>query len=500
MQLVAEGRLEDVQPSEVDLEEVQRYLVAGSDNREILREGDTISLHLGNANEGNVLLRALMLEPVQQGIPTRSTRIILSPTPYAAPPDEDDFMDDTMSSHSHSRTHISLHDFDPDAFLSGSLSLQARISSDDDLVNGHTEDSWQVNGYGNGSGNINGNGNGYDQGTETSGSTTPRAFRPASPAVPVEEVLLDDAEEPDSGTRFTAIPSSGPASSGTSEDVDACWVGVGGLGRAGIFEGDWVLLRPTTAISLSAGISGNDCSRSNNNPGRLVKVLAWEQLDEPIDSIPVNTILVPPTILRAFGGEGDQVEVFLTPTPFGARTPTLPVAKSVTVARVATAEGVDKRYERAWLRGLKRVFNTSSGQASVSGTGRLVRRGDIFGVPVYRDRAVTEDDDLSDDDDDEVSDPLVSNKVSGKRKYDGLVYFIITALSFEPLIPIEDDFRSSASSKARAGELGCWVDLGRGINGGGGETRMVLTGLERARIGHREWDKGWCGIGELVLR
>jgi peroxin-6 len=447
-QLVAEGRESDVHPSEVDLSEVLQQINGAQGD--VLREGDTV--HLASSH-GAVTLRALMLEPVRQGVPSSTSSLVLSPTPYTAPPDEDDieYLEDGESSRAPSR--ISMHEFDPDAFLSGSLSLQARAVSDDDLANGHADGSWGgPNGW-----------HGY--GTETSGSTTPRAFRPVSPVVPVEEVLLDgDADEADSGTRFTAIPSAGPAGSG--EDVDVCWVGVGGLGRAGIFEGDWVVLRPTAATQ---------------GTGRLVKVLAWEQLDELLDDLPANPILVPPIVMRSFGIDSAQLEVSLAPTPFGAREPTLPVAKSMTVARIATTEGVDKRYERAWLHGLARFFRPFPATPS----SRLVRRGDVFAVPVYRDRPVSEEDELSEDEGDDRP----------ARASTGLAYFVVTALSFDPLVPVEEDFRSSASAKARAGELGCWAEVGLG-----GETRMVLTGLERARVGHREWDRAWSDISGFKSR
>lgn len=38
--------------------------------------------------------------------------------------------------------------------------------------------------------------------------------------------------------RFTPVVAEGKAIDGEGDDV--CWMGVGGLGRAGIFEGDWV--------------------------------------------------------------------------------------------------------------------------------------------------------------------------------------------------------------------------------------------------------------------
>jgi peroxin-6 len=93
-----------------------------------------------------------------------------------------------------------------------------------------------------------------------------------------------------------------------------------------------------------------------------------------------------------------------------------------------------------------------------------------------------EEDSDSDDDEDDI-------EPDESRIATALVYFKVTSLGYEPLVPLEDDFRSSVSSKARAGELGCWVDVGED-----GETQLVLEGLERDLVGKRDADRAWHGI------
>lgn len=150
----------------------------------------------------------------------------------------------------------------------------------------------------------------------------------------------------------------------------------------------------------------------------------------------------------------------------------------MTLARVATAEGVDKRYERAWLRGLRKHF--ASGGDDPESHQRLVRRGDLISVPVRQGKPLAEGEDIGEDEDDDEE---------AKEKDTALAYFVVTALAFEPLVPLEDDFSSTVSSKARAGELGCWVDAGPG-----GETALVLSGVERSRVAGRAGDLAWHGM------
>lgn len=194
----------------------------------------------------------------------------------------------------------------------------------------------------------------------------------------------------------------------------------------------------------------------------------------------------------------------LQPTPFSARTPNIPSAHSVSVSRLATAEGVDKRYEKSWLRGLKRFFTVKSsatGGTPSETSSRLMRRGDIFAVPVWQDGPTSPDGDVEQNDDDEhvaygsAEDCIDDIEESTTEVPTGIVYFKVTAINYEPLVPLEEDFRSSISSKARAGELGCWIDVGPD-----GATQMVLEGVERERLAERRLEKAWCGARMLSKR
>jgi peroxin-6 len=117
---------------------------------------------------------------------------------------------------------MAMGEFDPDAFLSSSLSLSTSDSQPGDLPDGEGIDGNELAG----------------SFSSSSGSLTPRPGgreRSESPAKAVDE--LDDARMDIDGTRFVVVCA---GSAGSSRGEEVCWVGVGGLGRAGIFEGDWV--------------------------------------------------------------------------------------------------------------------------------------------------------------------------------------------------------------------------------------------------------------------
>lgn len=418
---------------------------------DFIREGGVVSLGQGRA------FRVLMCEPVLQGLVTRDTRVVVADRP------EYDEGDDDEGSGSIAPTHRSMVDeFDPDAFLASSLARSLSQFADEsdnpprpELGSDASSDLSSLT---------------------NSGSLTPRPGtvglpRPPSPVAAPDDLLPPDSPIDGSGMPFVAIPAAGrgPSVPGSEEDDDVCYAGVWALGRAGVFEGDWV-----TVKTAGEGAGGRT---------RLTRVVAWERLDEEASELPPNALLMPPSVYRAlFPVPAARADVVVMPTPFGARKPTLPTATSMTISRVATAEGVDKRYERSWLRGLKAHFSQVDAEGERSQ--RLVRRGDVICVPVWVDQPLAEGEDLEDDlatSDDE--DAPKNTKASA------VAYFIVTALQFEPLVPPEDDFSSSAASKARAGELGCWVDAGIG-----GETTLTLAGVERARVAGRSGDLAWHGL------
>lgn len=118
-------------------------------------------------------------------------------------------------------------------------------------------------------------------------------------------------------------------------------------------------------------------------------------------------------------------------------------------------------------------------------------------MPVWQDTPISsgeadeEGDDEGEEDDQAEEDQDGFDAARIGRKATGLVFFKITAISYDPLVSLEEDFRSSISSKARAGELGCWADLGQD-----GGTEMILDTLERDRVSGRSGDRAWHQAGK----
>jgi peroxin-6 len=161
-------------------------------------------------------------------------------------------------------------------------------------------------------------------------------------------------------------------------------------------------------------------------------------------------------------------------------------------------ESVDKRFERSWLSGLKTYFAENGVKdADNHLRGILIKRGDVIAVPVWPGTQVenAEQGPNPEPNGNGTEQAFESAKgddvwANDKPKPSGVCYLIVTSLSYDPLVPLEEDFTFSTTSKARAGELGCWV------HGGGAEmTKIVLLGVERGRVLNRGVDGTWHGTG-----
>ncbi len=138
----------------------------------------------------------------------------------------------------------------------------------------------------------------------------------------------------------------------------------------------------------------------------------------------------------------------------------LPNATTLTLARIASSHSTNKRYEGVFNGALRDFFESRDGKRR-----RVLRRGDVIAV------AVPELGDAADEDDETTS-------VAPAH----LVYFLVTDMNYDPLVPLEQDFESSMSSQARAGELGCWVDPQK--------VKMATHGLRHA-VGFRGDQSYW---------
>jgi peroxin-6 len=191
----------------------------------IWREGHNITIR-DATSQRHQPFRIAMLEPAAQGYISTDTRVIISATPFVFgenDDEDDDHVDGIIDGlSSHGKTHISLADFDPDAFLSSSLDLALRNQSSNGFDTDHDDMAQSI--------------------SSTSGSVTPRppgTRMPAPPSPPARlDEIVDGDEEDADGVRLSAVRAMGPT--GNDQGQEVCWMSVGSLGRAGVFEGDWV--------------------------------------------------------------------------------------------------------------------------------------------------------------------------------------------------------------------------------------------------------------------
>ena len=76
------------------------------------------------------------------------------------------------------------------------------------------------------------------------------------------------------------------------------------------------------------------------------------------------------------GGEvGPQApsSIYVHPSPFGSANPPIPVAQSVTIARVASPNSINRQNQSLFLHSLRRYFDAGK---------RLVKQNDIITVPI----------------------------------------------------------------------------------------------------------------------
>ena len=120
----------------------------------------------------------------------------------------------------------------------------------------------------------------------------------------------------------------------------------------------------------------------------LCRSTQWDAFDSGAYFSPQLLHNVNPT--GAFDRKSD---VCMRPSPFGSRRPTIPVAKTVTIARVASAFSTVRAYQPLFLDALQRYFKRST---------CLVKQGDIIAVGINTDDLLRQPSGLDEDGADEV--------------------------------------------------------------------------------------------------
>lgn len=190
---------------------------------------------------------------------------------------------------------------------------------------------------------------------------------------------------------------------------------------------------------------------------------------------------------------GARVRIY--PTPFGSGHPAVPIARTVTIARLATALSVDRTYQSLFLHKLHDHFCERS---------RFMKQGDLIAVPI-------DTDDLQwTSQSDESHDASTGTDTADIQRSVYVICFVVAVRIFKDILRavastypneiayfmvtnIECDALPSQMSVddlyagITTGEWGCWVDPS--------VTRIVQTGVEHARVPDVA---GYLGLGAFV--
>ncbi|GAA5862060.1 hypothetical protein JCM3774_006155 [Rhodotorula dairenensis] len=265
------------------------------------------------------------------------------------------------------------------------------------------------------------------------------------------------------------------------EDEDDNWhafVSTPDLGRLGLFSGDWAVLRQRGPVT-----NGEASPRG----GRLVRVFAADACIPSSEStsrghpalfLPPQTLynLVGTPALSASAAAPHTLSLTAASAVSSILPAPLPVASSLTIARLATPHSVNKVYQPLFLDALKEHFQSKR---------RKVVKGDVIAVGIAEDKVRFvrdgKDEALPED---EIELPQASEQPTA------VVYFVVTALSLASAAPTQ-----VASSDVdldvdfEEGRLGCYVDPQ--------VTKLVQTGVERGRIPNVA---GWLGCESTNLQ
>ncbi|OCH95204.1 AAA-domain-containing protein [Obba rivulosa] len=220
------------------------------------------------------------------------------------------------------------------------------------------------------------------------------------------------------------------------------------LSHIGVLDGDWAIIRAKNATSY-----------------RLVCIRTGDSVTKQTGAISMSSQLLH-NILPSRGTPTGSVQMCLRSSPFGSHRPAIPIARAITIARVASPFSTDRAYQPLFLRAL---------QQYLKGTTRLMKQGDIIAVKINTDEVRRyEDVDAmrgGAEDDEETQD--IELEVNTSENANEPVYFIVT--NIEHNVPSRvDDTSPDMYVGSTVGELGCWVDPA--------VTRIVQTGVEHSRV------------------
>ncbi|KAF9052790.1 AAA-domain-containing protein [Panaeolus papilionaceus] len=234
------------------------------------------------------------------------------------------------------------------------------------------------------------------------------------------------------------------------------------LAKVGVRSGDWVII-------------GSQLSSSC----RLAKVAGNDELTSH-----VNVACGSPTMVYNIVNESQffslhPLQVTIAASPFGSQNPTIPIARSITVARVASPISTNKSYLSTFTESLKEHFLRGN---------KLVKLGDIFAVAIDTDASHWVE--AQTQEHQQLLPRSREMPISPNRK-NATVFFKVTNVEYESVNSSNGASRDIYSGST-LGELGCWVDAS--------QTRVVQVGVEHARVPDVQSYFGLDSFGSNLFR
>ncbi|KAF8491938.1 AAA-domain-containing protein [Gautieria morchelliformis] len=263
---------------------------------------------------------------------------------------------------------------------------------------------------------------------------------------------LSDPRRPISGLPsliLQATPFSAPISHSPAPfDAECCvFLKTSDLSRIGMFNGDW-------------GVIGD----ARHSELRLTRIFSRDELaGSTASEAQASPVLM--SNLQISPPQPGPFSISIRSSLFGSHSPPIPVARVVTVARVASPYSNDRAYQPFFLHALKGYFDNQK---------RLVKEGDLIAVAIQPELARLwhgrEPEELTKQEHTDVPE----DNVELLKTPNGVVFFKITNLEYDIMNTGQASMSPDQYMAATMGELGCWVDTQI--------TQMVQTGMEHSRV------------------
>ncbi|KAG8804311.1 peroxisomal assembly protein, partial [Serendipita sp. 399] len=218
------------------------------------------------------------------------------------------------------------------------------------------------------------------------------------------------------------------------------------LAKLGVFSGDWV-------------VASNPLDRS------MIQLVKIEGSDSYQDILNARSLLATPILLNHLAvGSSVPNTILLRRTSFGQRMPPLPVATSVTLARIASPVTVQKRFQPTIFHALKNYFQFSR---------RLLKKGNILAIPISTSNDALAEGLMENGSTHENAEESLEQYIQQGDPPNEVAYFRVTHVE-HPFVQVDPEHGTDSHFAAVMGELGCWMDPA--------STRLTQGGVENARI------------------